>query len=314
MFGPFKKKVNQGCLLGVTADSQGVAAAVIERVPGRMPRLNWTSYQTGGDKADLLKALARERDIRQMVCSSAVQGGEYSVVIVDAPEVPPAELRAAVRWRVNELIDFHVDDAVIDIFDLPSANDTRSNRLYAVAARTPCVRRVVDELGDAGFKLEYIDIPEFALRNLAALLPEDAGGVATVALEATRGLLTVTRQGNLFFSRRLDYGTDRLLADDSDELTPEMEGMLDTLVIEIQRSLDYYERHFSQPAVQTVVLAPCARPLGVAPAYLQSQLGVPVRALNLNEILDPVTPLDAAAQANCLTAIGLALRREEIAF
>ncbi|MGE0335091.1 MAG: pilus assembly protein PilM [Gammaproteobacteria bacterium] len=308
-----RNKRRETRLLGVTTGDQSVAAAVVERLPGQPPRLQWTAHASGDDRAALLRQLGRRRELRQVRCAGAVAPGEYSLVMVDAPQVPPAELREAVRWRVNELIDFHVDDAVIDVFDVPAANVAHHTRLYAVAARAQSVRQVVDAFNEAGFRLEYVDIPEFALRNLATLLSEDAGGVALVALERERGLLTITRQGNLYLSRRFDYGTDRLLGDGETEVSNEREGLLDSLVIEIQRSLDYYERHFAQPAVHGVVLAPAARDMTVAAPYLQSQLGLPVRGLDLNELLDPPVPLSPAEQAHCLAAVGLALRDQRVA-
>jgi MSHA biogenesis protein MshI len=296
----------------VTASAEAVAAAIIERNPGQGPRLVWSALQTGSDSAQALKTLARSRDARDTACAGVLAGGEYSVVMVDAPDVPPAELREAVRWRVNELINFHVDDAVIDIFDVPGAGDGRLRRLYAVAARRDAVQRVVGELTTAGLRLASIDIPELALRNVAALLPEDEAGVGFVALERERGILTVTRRGELFLSRRFDYGVSRLNPRGAEDITSEMEGALDTLVIEIQRSLDYYERHFAQPVVQGVVFAPAPGLSRRALDYLASQLGTVVRQLDLHEVLPATPTLAAAVQQACLTAIGLALRVEEL--
>ncbi len=46
------------------------------------------------------------------------------------------ELRAAVRWRIKDLIDFHIDDAVIDVFEMPAHARGGPNRMmYAVKAR-----------------------------------------------------------------------------------------------------------------------------------------------------------------------------------
>lgn len=310
MFNRFRRAPNNQQLLGMVQVTDGWSAALIERAGSRC-HLRWATHLPHAPGSTLPSPLAR-RDARGVKCTSLLTSPDYSLVLVDAPDVPPAELRAAVRWRVNEMIDFHVDDAVIDIFDVPAA-DGRTNRLYAVAARAAAVRRIGAELTDAGFKLDSIDIPELALRNIAATLPEDQAGVAMVVLEETRGVMTLTRQGNLYLSRRLDYGTERLLGTNPSPDAPLNEGALDTLVIEIQRSLDYYERHFAQPAIHGIVFAPTAQPLGTAGAYLQSQLGLTVRVLDLNDVMSADVPLDATLQAQCLTAIGAAMRTEELA-
>lgn len=308
----FLRRKPHGSLLGVCRDDSGIGAALIRRNPGHTPVLEWASQVSGSDTPRALQEIARLPHLRDVECTSVIHSADYSLVLVDAPDVPPSELREAVRWRVNELIDFHIDDAVIDIFDVPGTAELRSKRLYAVAARRAAVARVIHELTDAGFNLNTIDIPELAVRNLAALLPEDTNGVALVTLEAARGLITVTRQGELYLSRRLDYGTERLWDGDLTELTPALEGRLDTLSIEIQRSLDYYERHFAQPSIQAVVLSPSSQPLASVCAYLQSQLGVVVRVLDLNDVLNPATALDPDVQARCLPAICAALRDEEV--
>ena len=47
---------------------------------------------------------------------------------------------------------------------------------------------MIDELTESGLKLDIIDIPELALRNIASLMPEDIGGVVLVYLGNDNGL------------------------------------------------------------------------------------------------------------------------------
>ena len=99
--------------------------------------------------------------------------------MVEAPEVPPAELKAAIRWRIRDLIDFHIDDAVLDVFDTPPSGARGvQEHLYAVVSKSSLVRERVDLLLDVGIELEIIDIPELALRNIAAKLEQDSSGQA----------------------------------------------------------------------------------------------------------------------------------------
>ena len=135
---------------------------------------------------------------------------EYSLLLTEAPDVKPEELRTALRWRVKDLIDFHINDATLDAFELPGADGNKSREMYAVAARNEAIRRRADALQNAGINLEVIDIPEMAQRNLAALLPEDAQGVALLSFTNRGGLLTISRQGDLYLSRGLDVGLDHL--------------------------------------------------------------------------------------------------------
>ena len=290
-------------MVAVCPHAHGVAGARVHQDKQRAPVLDWARYVDGDLNAGL-ERLAREPAAQSSNCTSLVDIGDYSLMLIDKPSVPASELRQAVRWQVKDLLDFPIDDAVVDIFDVDAQS---GNRIYAVAARSSHVRQRIEQLEQAGFDPRTVDIPEFAIRNIAALLPEDAGGVGVINLGERDGLITLTRQDTLYLSRRIDVGSERLLANGA-VMSEQTEGLLDAIVIEVQRSLDYYESHFSQPPVQAVVVAPLATEIPGMVDYLGAQLGVNVRSLDVNELLDTAEPLDQQTQFQCLTAIGAALR------
>src|SRR5262245_41425598 len=63
--------------------------------------------------------VARELALDRYRCLTLLAPDEYQLLLVEAPNVQPAELKAAVRWRVKDLLDYHVDDATIDVLDIP---------------------------------------------------------------------------------------------------------------------------------------------------------------------------------------------------
>ena len=298
-------------VLATSHTDDGCALALIDHAAAGGPALARVDWLAGAAArtAPLLARHAREHHLGRIPCVSLVEATAYSLVLVDTPEVPPAELRAAMRWRVKELIDFHIDDAIIDIFDVPAADGRAARRTYAVVARSERVQRVVATAQAAGLAIEVVDIPEFALRNLAVRLPEDAAGVALIHFDARQGLLTVTRRGALYFSRRLDCGRERLLQAGT-SLTPALEGLLDGLTIEIQRSLDFYERHFAQPAIGAIVLAGVPTPIDGMIEYLQSQLGIATRWLDVAALCPAAGAPPRDVLARCVLAIGAALRED----
>lgn len=298
--------------LATSHHDEGCALAVVDHATADAPELLRAEWLAGDSMRSsvLLARHAREHRLGRISCVGLVEASDYSLVLVDTPEVPPAELRAAMRWRVKELIDFHIDDAVIDVFDVPGDEGRAARRMYAVAARRDRVQRVVAAAQGAGLALEIVDIPEFALRNLAVRLPEHEAGVALIHFDVHQGLLTVSRRGALYFSRRLDGGRERLLQAGT-ALTPAMEGQLDALTIEIQRSLDFYERHFAQPSIAAIVLAGLPQPVDGMPEYLQSQLGVATRWLDLGQVLSVPDGIPRDVLARCTLAIGAALRAPE---
>ena len=216
------------------------------------------------------------------------------------------ELRAAMRWRVKDLIDFHINDATLDVFDVPGERVAgRARQMYAVAARSAVIQKRVDLLDAANINLQVIDIIELAQRNLAGLLPEDARGVALLSFTAGAGLLTITKQGELYLSRNLDIGLDALTQAENPS------DYFDRIVLEIQRSLDYYDSHFRQPPLVGLVLTPMSRPVPGLEEYLRANLSMNVSIMDLTQLMDFRSEFDPAARARCLITIAAALRREQ---
>ncbi len=288
---------------------------VVRRSQAQSPVLEHCEFIAGAagpQRDEALARLLRTHRLDAMPCSSVVALDDYVLLLVEAPEVPPAELRAAMRWRVKDLIDYPVEQAVIDVFDVPAGREARTARVvWTVVARSATVDERVSALQRTGFKPSVIDIPELALRNLAALLPEDVGGAALVYIGPERGFVTITRQGVLYLTRRIDASTTFLGQETSAALSERMEGWLDAIAVEIQRSVDYYESHFGQPPVAGVVLAPLGRRISGFAEYLSRQLGLRTRCLDLNEIIEARTPIEDAVQPHCVTALGAALRTAE---
>ncbi len=240
----------------------------------------------------------------------------YSLLQVEPPSVPSAELREAIRWQIRELIDYPVDEAVVDVFSVPQeGRQGRSPIAYAVAARRGTVQEQAVLLKAARLKISALDIPELALRNLTALLPEDERGLAFLSLGRTQGMLILTRGQNLYLTRRINIGSDQLMelaaAPEGDglvDLSSRFNDLLDSVVLEVQRSLDFYESNFSLPPISSLVVAPMEAILPQVIPYLKSYLGITVRSLDLSEILE-CPGMDSIKQARCLQAIGASLRR-----
>lgn len=315
MFGLAKNKINKDLLVSVCPDPDGIAVASIRRDRDVPPALEQYDFQPADGPGVDLKKIVKSRGLDSGMCVSVLELGSYSLMQVEAPDVQPDELKAAIRWKVKDLLDFHIDDAIIDVFEVPDDKTARQTRkMYVVAARSALVKQRIDSLINAGLRLEVIDIPEMALRNIASLLPEDVNGVALVYIERNEGLITITRQKTLYLSRHIRFGYNALpdTAIHGHD-TEVIEAWLDNIIIEVQRSLDYYESHFSQPQISGLVVSPGVQEVEGMTEYLATQLGIPARFLDVNEIIDVAETIDRALQSRCLLAIGAALRQESVA-
>ena len=201
------------------------------------------SYRTEGGDVATLKRLRRELRLDRFRCTTLMKSGNYQVVQVEAPNVPKQEARSAVRWRIREMIDYPVESATVDALFIPDAGRAagRASQMFAVAARNDVIAATVKPFNDADIPLEVIDIPELAQRNLASRLEPEGRGLALLAIDAGGALLTFTCGGELFQHRHIELSLSSF-----DGATPEQRtGHYERLVLELQRSLDHFDRQFS---------------------------------------------------------------------
>ena len=297
-------------MTGIGIHSDGVCIAQVFYKNGRRPLLSafdFHPWHAGESQEKTLARIATDYGLKRAACTTVLDQAEYSLLLTEAPDVPVEELRAAMRWRVKDLIDFHINDTTLDVFDVPGERVAgRARQMYAVAARSAVIQKRVDQLDAAGINLQVIDIIELAQRNLAALLPEDARGVALLSFTAGAGLLTITKQSELYLSRNLDIGLDALTQSENPS------DYFDRIVLEIQRSLDYYDSHFRQPPLAGLVLTPMSRPVPGLEEYLRANLSMNVSIMDLTQLMDFRNEFDPAARARCLITIAAALRREQV--
>jgi MSHA biogenesis protein MshI len=284
---------------GLAVSSDGAGLARVVHTQGR-PRLTHCEWQPIDDTHPVQRSVGRAPYTRSPAVA-VMAPGDYRLMLVDAPEVPKEELRSALRWRIKDLIDFHIDDAVVDVFEMPApARGGHTRPLYAVAVRAELVRKQVETLEDAGLALDALDIPELCLRNVAARIEREREGVALLYLAADHGILVLARSGVLYLTRRIDTGTSTLrgVGDLASELVA-------TLALEVRRSLDYFESHYAQtplPRVHTVGVSASDR------AQLAEDLSLPVEPLSLGDVLDVDCEVSEQTLQRCLPAVGAALR------
>lgn len=326
MFNFFKKeKRSQGTNAVVLCD-EGIAHACITQSPGQTPSLSslhFSTFENKAETASALKQLVQQNNLEEKKITTSLLIANSNLVMLEKPEVADEELRQAVRWKIKDSIPFDVNDAIVDVFEIPGQKERgRTPLVYVTAAEKNFLKQQIKIFEEQNLEIESIDIAELVMRNIAALLPEDQQGVALLKLDANQGLMTLTQDSSLYLARNIDVGYSSLTSTSSSSIlgeTPEglalEEGMspdqqrsLDAIVLEVQRSLDYYESHFAKPAINSLVIAPLPHEAPGLVKYLASALGLQVRLLDLNAVLDVQQPISEEQQAKCFFAIGAALR------
>jgi MSHA biogenesis protein MshI len=308
-------------MTGIALGRDGFALVHVVREAGREPRLDVCEFHPCSSPVDLPRAMSvalKATRLERTNCVCLPELGSYGLRQIDAPPVEESEIREASRWAIKDLIDFGVDSAVIDVFSIPEPEpEARAKRLYVVAAPNAAVQACIDLIKGVGLNLIAIDIVELALRNLSALLPEDEQGVALMYLVSEVGLLTITRGGSLYLARTIETDLEVLTAttgfsagDTKPDDPREGQYVLDALLLEAQRSLDYFEHQLSQRPVSAVFIGPTHVPVPALNRHLNKNLNYDVVELDLNSMMECKEPVPESLQARCLAAVGAALRAE----
>src|SRR4051812_11276225 len=191
----------------------------IERAPNRKPEITLCdSYRREGSYAETLARLRKQLKLDQYRCTTLLKNQDYQVHQVDAPNVPAAELKNAVRWRVKDVIDYPLEAATVDVLDIPVDGNApaRNHSVYAITARNTVIEACANLFNDANVPLEAIDIPDLAQRNIAGLFEPEDRGIAMLAFFEKEGILTFTRGGELYLARRIEVPLSQVIEPDAD--------------------------------------------------------------------------------------------------
>lgn len=179
-------------------------------------------------------------------CNLAFSVDWHHIVQTDRPNVEDHEVHDALAWSIRDLLG---DDKeyVYDYTDLPvPLAGTRKVNVFALP------REHVDAVGSAlletSCRLMQISVAEMALCNL---LEPNTEAVLTLTQESGEEVvLNVVREGTLYFSRRLK-GFENIGSFSEEELNM---GLIDSLSVQVQRTLDYFESQLRQPPIRRALV------------------------------------------------------------
>ena len=278
-----KKKVSPGWM-AISTDTDAIRLAHIERMAQGKPRVDHWSIVTRADSngAELQQA-AKEHELGRYRCATLLNPAQYQLLMVDAPNVPRDELKAAIRWRVKDLLEYHIDDATMDVLDIPVEKDApgKSHYMYAVAAKNEIVREQVAKFERADIALQVIDVVETAQRNIAQLYETANRGIGMLTIDGTGGIFTLSFEGELYLARRLDITWAQLVS----ATEAQRQAYFERITVELQRSLDHFERQYQDITLSELLLGPMPEDIGLL-EFLRSQLYLPVRQINLADALE----------------------------
>ncbi len=300
------KKKHDDTILGVSITPQGAGWCVLE-LGGATPVLARQGVVTGSFRSpvEAFAELCRQEALPALPCHISLSHEFYNLLLVDAPNVPDAELREAVKWRVKDLIAQPVEKMVVDVFRLPAdAYRGRMNMVYAALIDMSSVSALVAACEQHGLVLRGIGIAELALAAIARALPGvDNLGLAVLYLTGNSGSINLIENGYLYLTRTLEMhgmgGGYSGNVDFNNDPT-------DNLALDIQRSLDYYESQLGKSGVNRLYVITESVEQQLWCEGLSQRLPIRAQMLGLAELVG-AAELTTLQQGLLAPAVGIAL-------
>jgi MSHA biogenesis protein MshI len=306
---PFASSALQPGWLAVSLQPGELTFVHGQRAPGGAASIDVCGTQAFEGELQGAQHAVKGLDFGHYQCSTLLSPGEYQILLVEAPNVPQTELKTAIRWRIKDLLDYHVNDATVDVLAVPPnpAGGGRAQSMYAVTARNALIQACIGRFESARIPLSVIDIPETSQRNVAALFERDDRGLALLHMGSNEGLLTINFHGELMLARRIDIGAQGMASASGMPRDEQLQRVL----LELQRTFDHFDRQFAYVPVSKLMLAPEPEETGLL-EYLAANLDMPVERLRLSAAIDfgARAELEPPEEWRLFHLIGAALRHE----
>ena len=299
----FKKKAKPG-LVGIEVRPDGISIAHAMKADGaEASNVVFQDFISckAAQRQDALAEVIDAQGLKGNRCNLVLSSDQYQIYQTEKPPVSDNELAEAIRWKVKDLIDYSIDDAVTDVFDFPEdATRGRGSLINVVSAKKVLLQEHIRLVEAVGLELHSIDINELALRNVSMRYDTTGNGLALLFLRPGFGIILVSKGDTMYFSRRFDFSLDALQNSSTQETT------IQQLALEVQRSLDYYESQMGQmPPKELLLIGPDSSfPLA---NMLGQNLAINVSNLDMTPLfLDGVDAGSTLIQS--FSAVGAALR------
>ncbi len=267
-------------MLGIEVRVDGIAMSIAKAVKQKAQIESCHFLEcNAAERQKVLSEFVSEHGLTGALTRLVLPADQYKVYPIEKPKVEVNELAEAARWKIKDLIDFDIADAVTDVYDFPAdALRGRPEQINVVASRSALIKNAVDLVNACDLALESIDISELAIRNVAAKIDEPDRAASILYLRHGSGMIVLVKGDMLYFSRSFDFSLEAL------NDVSRQDSVIQQLALEIQRSFDYFESQLGQVPPSMVYLVGPAPNMPLA-NMLGGGIAARVQNLDFSEVM-----------------------------
>jgi type IV pilus assembly protein PilM len=301
------------------------------------------SFMNAPAIASAIREAVQEAGIKAKEVATSASGHAVIVKKITLPSQSPEELDETIHWEAEQYIPFDINEVNVDYQILQESGLDGQMDVLLVAAKKDLIDNYQTVIQEAGLNLSVMDVDAFALGNMFEhsypTPPESAiaivdigaafininvmcGGIPTFTRDITSGgsLYTeeIQKTLNLSFEEAERIKLGGKSGQVSREVVPQeveeaMREVSETLLGEIQRSLDFYRATASTSAISKLLLCGGSARVPGLSRLIQERIEIPV------EIADPFAQIEVASSLDeerlqelapsLCVAVGLGMRR-----
>lgn len=233
-------------LVSIVLQAERIKVLWLEPYPLVVSKVSTVTVSDPSQWANQLSSVIKEIPSQSPVCL-VVPASHYQMFLVDRPNVTDAELAAALPFLIAEQLQLPVTEFIFDYFQLPDVG-RKIGGLQVIAAEKQWLQPICKVFQRQGIALQNIQPEEWLVRNL--LVTQSAPQLVLAQQPGQEPAVFILQNGDVYFSRKL-RGYNRLTQYDIEDLH---NGVLESLMLEIQRSMDYFEGQLHQPPIRDILL------------------------------------------------------------
>ena len=293
-----------------------------------------------GQVSNSIAKLFNEHKIKAKNVATAVSGHSVIVKKLSLQPMPDEELDEAIPMEAAQHIPFDIAEVNLDYQVIDPGVAGGNMDILLVAAKKDKINDYMSVITQAGRNPAVMDIDAFALQNCYELNygVEPDKVVALVNVGASQANINITRGDTSIFTRDIttiggDHFTDAIQkdlsvsfeqadnmkqgqgGDQSASVAPIVSSVTETVLLEIQKTFDFFKATTSEDRIDRIVLSGgSSRISGLSDAMSERfdtrvELFGPFQSVTYNakdfdaEFLEEVGPA-------CTIAVGLALRKQ----
>ncbi|MDX2345591.1 MAG: hypothetical protein QNK11_01760 [Legionella sp.] len=281
--------------VAIYLDEQSYSLAVVDNNK-QVVSSQYRTFKPGKDQA-LIKLLLDDVERLNLVahsCQLILPPSQYQLILMDAPDVPDAEMAQALKWNLKGLSDYDLDDVAMDVFLVPAHNVRDSKKAVVALTLLSALKHKCNLFESVFLDITRVSIAEMALKNLIHLIqtikpPEKDLPVILISQCNAVYTLHLIYQNQLHLIRTLELGLST---------QSEAADKLSRLLTELERSIEYCTHQLNLPRPEQLFFTPDFHQIIPIFQGIEAELSLAVSIIDLTDYLNMSADLSLEEQAN----------------